>query len=1122
MNDVGAASLLPEDVPTTHRRDDEARRESHLPPPPISSPPTLNGDRRKTPDFSSANDDEASARADSEAETIIQSGREEVSPQKRRTFVRHSVDERDRIVGGNDAKGFANSTDGWKARKRRRVDDDSRDVEEQSRPRSRVVSRDGSRHSSPVHGLKRERTEDPEILDTDRNLSRETSDEPSVSRRNDAKIRPASEGVIPRAVTESDARHRRDDKQISKSSRNHDSEGPNNNNNNFYPHRIPSDRSISPAVRSHRRAVSTSLHSSILPSKKRRAPPPLLLDYHRHRSEDRESISSSASGSPRPSLKPRKFASGEYSAVSPAKQTPMPKKVRDQNGRTRLARACAGGETEAAIAFLGERPEDLDIPDNAGNTPLQIAALGGCAEIVKHLLDAGCDINTKNYDKDTPLIDAVENGHLEVVKLLLKAGANPRIGNRSGDEPSDLVPSDPDPPDDDRVEELEELRQVLKEARSKAMAATDTLPRKSEDHITATSSPRELTPAIGGRSPPPQGRRKTGRREATRNDLLWASSTPENLKKYAANGDGVGVGAVLQVLQKADTESVLAAAKGGHDEVLGLLLALGDPNPDPQPVRNGNHKPGYDTPMLSAIGRGHLRVIELLLGQSGFNPTRLDYRGRKYYEISEERKGTNWDQEYEMLKNAYDNYTPTSRKRISDNRSPRKSRGMERARRSSLRRESVSPELTTRRKPIRNSLSSFTKEERMPTERSKREDHPHKSHGDHGQPSMGSSDLDIAHHRKSRGSPEDKKHDDGMLSHEKERVRRRRLFAGRPPIDRASRRPSLISSDSLSSREEGPKQRSDSSVTEPKTARACSPLKRPRSTPSPGPERPRGREDNDQDSQVKRRRVESEEDAARLSSKVQPARCQSRSGTRTYPEERTPLRHIPNDESSVHLKRDQKNLSTPIKERREPNTTTVQDTIDFKEIEAKKAKEIQEAEKRRLAVAVGRERQEREAKEAQAAKDAAEAKEVAEKAARLAREKAEEEERKQKEAESRRIRQAEEEHQKRLEHERLRQARLRREQEEHERRRREALPNRLRSAAELIGSHNPRAKSHEWLRRFFPLATVTTKQIEPSCGPYGEEERWIPNYQIAPLLATNDLQLSQCMFPPCTEYCFAK
>lgn len=1103
MNDVGAASLLPEGVPISHRPDDETRRATLPPPPPVSSPPTLNGDRRKTPEIFPVNDEDVSVKADSEAETIIQSGREELSPEKKRTFIRHSVGERDGGPDNNGGKGVPISPDGWKSRKRRRVDDGARDVADSSRAQRRSSSSGSSGRSSPMPKLKRERTEDPGILNTTHDISRESSEGPRISRTNEPKIRPASEGVVPHDVRAGETRQR-ENKQISDSSLHLESDDLDNNKNNSYQRRIANDRSISPAVRSHRRAVSTSLHSSILPSKKRRAPPPLLVDYQRHRSEDRESISSSTSGSPLPHLKPRRFASGEFSAGSPAKQMAGQKKTRDQNGRTKLARTCAIGDVDGARAFLEERPEDLDVRDNAGNTPLQIASLGGYTEIVELLLAAHCDVHTKNGEKDTPLIDAVENGHLEVVKLLLEAGANPRVGNASGDEPYDLVPPNPDPDESgylEEVERLEKLRVVLKEARAKAMKLANVPPRKSEDHPTATSSPRELTPVIGFRSPPPQGRRNAGRREATRNDRLWISPTPENLRKFAAKGDGEGVGSVLQILQKADTESILAAAKGGHDEVLNLMLALGDPDPDPQPLKNGNHKPGFNTPMLAAIGRGHVRVIELLLGQSGFNPTRLDYRGRKYYEISEERKGENWDEEYELLKSAYDNYTPPARGRKLDTRSPRKPRDKDRSVRSTLRRESTSPELTARRKPMKSSLSSLSKDDRMAIERKKREGHPNKSHRDEDRLSMGSSDQDAPSRRKHRTSPEIKQHDDNGISHGEEPVRRRRLFRGGP----AGRRASLISSDSISSRDEGAKPISDSVCMESKQPQPSSPMKRPHASLSPNPEGARGYDDGDKNPQGKRRRVDSQDAVPIPSNKKEPTNEESRSESLKRQEENTLLQRIESEDNSAHTKHDERTTAIPASAHHEFSTPVATDNTDSYEVADKKTKGTQEAEERHLADLAKHEK----AQEAKASKDAEEAKEATEKAARAAREKAEEEERKRKETESRLARQAEEEHQKRLEHERVRQARLRREQEEHERKRREALPNRLRSAAELIGTNHPRAKSHEWLQRFFPLATVTTRQIEPACDHNVEEERWLPNYQVAPLLATNDLQLSQ-------------
>jgi hypothetical protein len=42
-----------------------------------------------------------------------------------------------------------------------------------------------------------------------------------------------------------------------------------------------------------------------------------------------------------------------------------------------------------------------------------------------------------------------------------------------------------------------------------------------------------------------------------------------------------------------------------------------------------------------------------------------------------------------------------------------------------------------------------------------------------------------------------------------------------------------------------------------------------------------------------------------------------------------------------------------------------------------------------------------------------------------------------------------------------------------------------------------------------PVVTATTRQIDASCDVEVEAERWVPNYLVAPLLGTNDLQLSQ-------------
>lgn len=66
---------------------------------------------------------------------------------------------------------------------------------------------------------------------------------------------------------------------------------------------------------------------------------------------------------------------------------------------------------------------EVNVPDYAGNTPLQAAALEGSTEIVHLLLNAGCDISRKSTNKDTPLIDAVESA-LEVSNMLPRTESN--------------------------------------------------------------------------------------------------------------------------------------------------------------------------------------------------------------------------------------------------------------------------------------------------------------------------------------------------------------------------------------------------------------------------------------------------------------------------------------------------------------------------------------------------------------------------------------------------------------------------------------------------------------------------------------------------------------------------
>ncbi|KND95179.1 Protein HOS4 [Tolypocladium ophioglossoides CBS 100239] len=444
-------------------------------------------------------------------------------------------------------------------------------------------------------------------------------------------------------------------------------------------------RSISPHPRQHRRSISTQLPSQAsngLNPKKKRLPPPL------HPPTDYQSDDSSTGGSPHPrSSKLRSLATPgtAESNVSPAKMAPH-KKHLDAHGQTLLARACARGEYDVAKQRLGERPEDLNVADYAGNTPLQIAAINGCEDIVKLLIDAGCNLDCVNYDKDTPLLDAVDNGHLGVVKLLLDAGVNPRKANVNGEEPLDRVSEDTDNAD--------EIRAALSTARKRAGDRQRTSEDRHSHHdyhdvrdSHAPDSPRHSPAATASAA---TGRRSGNVRSTkTRNDLLYMPLDDKTLRQAAGRGDEETVARILQVKEGYDDpESMVAAARGGHDLVIQLLLGLGGANADPGPVSSLPSE--FATPILAAIGQENIKVIELLLEQQGFDPTRR-FKGETYYEIARRRQGTNWKDEEQLLKNAYDEYK-RSHKDATKTKSPGGRRERERGREDKLSRRDEAKE----------------------------------------------------------------------------------------------------------------------------------------------------------------------------------------------------------------------------------------------------------------------------------------------------------------------------------------------------------------------------------------------------------------------------------------------
>jgi ankyrin repeat protein len=101
--------------------------------------------------------------------------------------------------------------------------------------------------------------------------------------------------------------------------------------------------------------------------------------------------------------------------------------VTDNAGNTPLYIACRWGHTDIAQALLVNKAS-VTGRNKDGNTPLHIACEWGYTDIVQTLLVASkASVIVQNNDENRPLHIACSNGNISVVQLLLDSGANANI-----------------------------------------------------------------------------------------------------------------------------------------------------------------------------------------------------------------------------------------------------------------------------------------------------------------------------------------------------------------------------------------------------------------------------------------------------------------------------------------------------------------------------------------------------------------------------------------------------------------------------------------------------------------------------------------------------------------------
>lgn len=107
----------------------------------------------------------------------------------------------------------------------------------------------------------------------------------------------------------------------------------------------------------------------------------------------------------------------------------------DRHGLTALGYAIDRKDPQVVSTLLGINGIDIEQPDNAGNTPLLLAARRNSMPVLELLLDRNVNIQHANRRGETALHYAAQQGNLPMVKRLVKLGANLNAVNIDGATP---------------------------------------------------------------------------------------------------------------------------------------------------------------------------------------------------------------------------------------------------------------------------------------------------------------------------------------------------------------------------------------------------------------------------------------------------------------------------------------------------------------------------------------------------------------------------------------------------------------------------------------------------------------------------------------------------------------
>ncbi|KAL5278770.1 hypothetical protein ACFFRR_003410 [Megaselia abdita] len=277
----------------------------------------------------------------------------------------------------------------------------------------------------------------------------------------------------------------------------------------------------------------------------------------------------------------------------------------DDLGQKPIHVAAQNNYSEVAKLFLQQHPSLVNATSKDGNTCAHIAAMQGSVKVIEELMkfDRSGVISARNKLTDaTPLQLAAEGGHADVVKALVRAGASCTEENKLGFTAVHLAAQNGHGQVLDALKSTNSLR-----ISSKKLGLT---PLHVAAYYGKADTVRELLTSVPAtvKSEPPTGQSLFGElgAESGMTPLHLASySGNENVVRLLLNSAGVQVDA-------ATTENgynpLHLACFGGHMSVVGLLLSRS------AELLQSVDKHGRSGLHIAAM-HGHYQMVEVLLGQ---------------------------------------------------------------------------------------------------------------------------------------------------------------------------------------------------------------------------------------------------------------------------------------------------------------------------------------------------------------------------------------------------------------------------------------------------------------------------------------------------------------------------